>query len=107
MALTSKDDLWEHIQSMGKTPKPKVTTDAVPSIGRHCTFDLQQSSDIAEVRFYNDTLIITFRKTNARYRYLGVPESVYEELITADSKGKYFLKNVRDHYPCEKLKDDA
>jgi hypothetical protein len=33
------------------------------------------------------------------YRYFGVPEKVFAELLTAESKGRYFLDQIDDLYP--------
>lgn len=33
------------------------------------------------------------------WRYRGVPREVYEELLAADSKGRYMNDNVIDVYP--------
>jgi hypothetical protein len=38
------------------------------------------------------------------YRYLGVPPTVHDALMRAESKGKYFHRNIRDLYPFEKIK---
>ena len=35
------------------------------------------------------------------YRYFDLPFSVYEELMSADSKGAYFNEHVRDMYAYE------
>ncbi len=35
------------------------------------------------------------------YRYFDVPYSVFEELMTAESKGAYFNEHVRDMYAFE------
>ena len=32
------------------------------------------------------------------YDYRGVPAAVYEELKKAESKGSYFVKNIKDKY---------
>jgi hypothetical protein len=37
--------------------------------------------------------------TGRTYQYLEVPPEVYKELMKAESKGRYFLANVRDMYP--------
>lgn len=37
------------------------------------------------------------------YRYYEVPEAVYEELMRADSHGKYFMAHIRDRYRYERL----
>jgi len=34
----------------------------------------------------------------AVYRYLGVPAEVYQELLAATSKGKFFRENIQDRY---------
>lgn len=41
-----------------------------------------------EVEFHNGRV----------YSYSEVPSSVYEELVTAESVGKFFNENVRPHY---------
>ena len=50
----------------------------------------------------NGNLYVRFKETKysrARtYWYKGVPESVYQGLLAAPSKGKYFHANVRDRY---------
>jgi hypothetical protein len=41
------------------------------------------------------------------YRYLGVPPTVHDALMRAESKGKYFHRNIRDLYPFEKIKSSG
>jgi hypothetical protein len=45
----------------------------------------------------NDVLQIEFNRGHVR-NYFGVPPSVYREMITAGSKGKYYLKHIRDKF---------
>ena len=45
----------------------------------------------------DETLELEFRK-GAVYRYFGVPCTVFENLITATSKGAYFNRNIRDSF---------
>ena len=33
-----------------------------------------------------------------RYTYLGVPEAIYEALMRAPSKGRFFNAEIRDRY---------
>jgi hypothetical protein len=50
---------------------------------------------------YDDTrkiLQLEFR-SHAVYRYFGVPGSVYEELVAASSKGRYFNGAIRGRFP--------
>ncbi len=37
------------------------------------------------------------------YQYFDVPESVYEELMQAESKGKYFNAHIRNQYPYQEI----
>jgi hypothetical protein len=57
------------------------------------------SSVIEEVSYGYDMPVLTIWFRNGLvYRYFDVPESVYEELLTAESKGRYFNANIRDAY---------
>ena len=50
---------------------------------------------------YDETreiLHLEFR-IHAVYRYFGVPGSVYEGLVAAPSKGRYFNESIRGHFP--------
>ena len=56
------------------------------------------SSVLKAVAYATDeTLELEFR-TGAVYRYFGVPCTVFENLITATSKGSYFNNNIRDSF---------
>lgn len=37
------------------------------------------------------------------YRYFGVPEEEHRGLLEAESKGRYFIYNIRDRYRYEKV----
>lgn len=37
--------------------------------------------------------------SGAVYQYLGVSGRVYEQLLAAESKGRYFNDEIRDSYP--------
>ena len=45
-----------------------------------------------------EILQLEFR-SHAVYSYLGVPGSVFEELLSAPSKGRYFNGAIRGHFP--------
>ena len=36
------------------------------------------------------------------YTYFAVPKRVYEDFLTAESKGRFFHEHIRDHYPYRK-----
>jgi hypothetical protein len=54
---------------------------------------------------WTEVLEIEF-KSGSLYAYTGVPKSVYDGLIAAPSKGKYFHVHVKKGapYPCHKLR---
>jgi len=52
------------------------------------------------------TLEIEFR-SGARYRYLAVPATVFEELKKAPSKGRYFAQSIRGRYEFQRLRAAA
>ncbi len=37
------------------------------------------------------------------YQYFDVPESVYQEMMQAESKGKYFNAHIRNQYPYQEI----
>lgn len=46
-------------------------------------------------------------RSRAVYCYFAVPHSVYQNLMAADSKGSYFNRNIRGHFPYHRLADDT
>jgi lysyl-tRNA synthetase class 2 len=47
----------------------------------------------------NKVLYVQFR-TGKTYKYSGVQLAVYDSFLAAESKGKYFAGNIRNHYQC-------
>ncbi len=47
-------------------------------------------------------LEVVFRNGRA-YQYVNVPPEIYEHLVGAQSKGRYFLQHVRRLYPYWRL----
>jgi len=60
------------------------------------------SSDIASVGYEAGSLCIQFR-SGGKYMYYGVPASVYQGLMSADSHGKYFHAHVKPFYAYTRL----
>jgi len=62
------------------------------------------STDLAEVGYDpgSMTLEILFIK-GGLYQYFDVPEMVFQELLQADSKGRYLNMNIKKHYRYTKL----
>lgn len=63
-----------------------------------------RSRDIAIIGYdvETSTLEIAFR-IGGVYRYSGVPEEVYKDLMTAQSQGKYFDQNIKHQFPYQKI----
>lgn len=60
------------------------------------------SSNLSAVGYENGILYIRFHG-GQMYCYYGVPEFVYEELMSAPSHGKYFAAHIRNVYRYDKL----
>lgn len=63
-----------------------------------------RSSMISEIE-YDETeklLKLKFSK-GGWYEYKDVPKEVYNELLNAESIGKYFLANIKSKYETEKF----
>ncbi|MFA6232455.1 MAG: KTSC domain-containing protein [Rhodanobacter sp.] len=62
------------------------------------------SSDIRAIGYDEEsqTLEIEFNSGSV-YDYAGVPQSEYDGLMGADSKGRYFHANVKERYSFVKL----
>ena len=50
------------------------------------------------------TLAVEFAAGGVHH-YAGVPQTVYDEMAAADSKGKYFHQNIRGKYAGTKQTD--
>ena len=69
------------------------------------TTDVQvESSSLQTVGYASETrsLQITFRN-GRRYRYFEVPDEVHQELLRAESKGRYFNAAIKPAFVCERL----
>ena len=41
--------------------------------------------------------------SGAIYQYLGVPAQTYQDLLSAESKGRYFNQHIRNRFPFAKI----
>lgn len=57
------------------------------------------SSNIASIGYdqKTQTLEVEFLKSGV-YQYFDVPQAVYEEFISAESKGKYLANKIKGNY---------
>ncbi|MFH0984366.1 MAG: KTSC domain-containing protein [Candidatus Omnitrophota bacterium] len=63
-----------------------------------------RSRDLALIGYDNMTSIleVVFRAGGV-YRYQGVPERIYQELMSAPSHGTFFQRHVKAQYPFVKV----
>ena len=50
-----------------------------------------------------EKLSVSMRTNNATYSYAGVPQKLVNELNSAESKGKFFNRNIRGRFPATKI----
>ncbi|MCR4963730.1 MAG: KTSC domain-containing protein [Firmicutes bacterium] len=63
-----------------------------------------KSSNLAKVGYDAKHAVLKVQFTSgARYIYYDVPESVYRNLLNAESLGSYFYYNIRTSYRYEKV----
>jgi hypothetical protein len=48
------------------------------------------------------TLYLRFRSGDV-YRYFEFPEARFQDLLNAESQGRYFLSHIRNHFRYERL----
>lgn len=49
-----------------------------------------------------NTLELEFRNGHT-YCYFAVPKHIFDDLMTATSKGSYFNRNVKDRFPVQRV----
>jgi KTSC domain len=74
------------------SPTPNHVTSRIPR-------QSVQSSAIAKVGYTKRHHILEIEFVNgAVYRYLDVPVTVYRDLMSAESKARFYDSNIRKHY---------
>jgi hypothetical protein len=48
-------------------------------------------------------LHLRFRKTGDVYRYFEFPSAEYQAFLDAESRGRFFLAHIRDHFRHERM----
>ena len=63
-----------------------------------------QSRAIASVGYDRATNVLELELADGDvYRYFAVPSRVHQELLAADSIGRYFLSQIRDRYGYQRV----
>jgi hypothetical protein len=71
---------------------------------RLATFQEVMSSNLEAVEYDSDNAMLYIQfHSGSEYVFLDVPQDVYEELMEADSHGKYFWKHIRDRYEYHRI----
>lgn len=63
---------------------------SVPTNIRSITYD--QDNLLLEIKFYS----------GATYRYRGVPDAIYRQLVETEFKDEYVTRNIKPNYYCNK-----
>ena len=64
-----------------------------------------ESSHIDDVEWEDGKLLVTF-KDGSVYEYSDVPIGVYQELLGAESIGKFFYTEIRNRFDFTKRNED-
>jgi hypothetical protein len=64
-----------------------------------------ESKMLASVAYdtQNHILYLRFRKTGDVYRYFEFPAADYQAFLDAQSRGRFFLTHIRDHFRYERI----
>jgi hypothetical protein len=61
--------------------------------------EITNSSQIQKVKYNSETKVLTVTfKGNSTYEYYEVPITVFEELLTSESAGKYLNAKIKQIY---------
>lgn len=60
-----------------------------------------KSSNVVSVGYENNTLYVQYK--SGMYSYSNVDKTVYENLLKAESKGKFMNSEVKNKYSYKKL----
>jgi hypothetical protein len=64
-----------------------------------------ESSTLASVGYDETQFLLELEfRSGELYQYVGPSDHVYRDLMTAESKGRFFNQNIRDHFPYVRLR---
>ncbi len=67
-----------------------------------------ESSNLASIGYHAARRILEVEfHSGSIYRYLEVPKEVFAEIMSAESKGRYFTAHIRNGYRFERVKAGA
>jgi hypothetical protein len=63
------------------------------------------SSNLSSVGYDESKQVLEIEFNGGRvYQYFDVPKRIHEELMNANSHGKYFHRNIEDNYSYDQIK---
>jgi len=60
-------------------------------------------SSLIEAFSWHSGILVIYFHGNSVYAYSNVPIEVADALNSAESKGRYFINNIRDRYPLTRI----
>jgi hypothetical protein len=96
-ATIMREELFQKygIPDSPATKTVKTSKVSAPNINQ-MTYD---ESSVFSFIDYRDTVLILVFKSGGEYHYYDVPKSIYEDLLSAPSKGRYYHEHIKDQYP--------
>ena len=69
-----------------------------PTLQTIAPIKTDDSTAFSFIDYQNTVLILVFR-SGGEYHYYDVPKNIYEGLLSAPSKGRYYHEHIKDKYP--------
>lgn len=64
----------------------------------------KQEVESSVIRAVGHTRVLEIEFESGRvYQYFDVPEDLYNEMLTSDSKGRFFNQNIRNKFPYQEV----
>lgn len=84
---------------------PSSETAAVSTISAIGSRTQLHSSVLLAVAFSESKKILELEfRSGSIFQYLDVPPSVYQDLLNAESKGRFYNRRIKKHYKSQKVK---
>ena len=112
LTITITDENGNNLNSILVDSTPNEISKAIKALDRgmvgevpkfEMTYVGNRSSNVESIGWLNESLYVKFQHNTTLYRYDGVERTVYDEVLRADSIGKYLVANVKDKYNVTKV----
>lgn len=83
----------------------RILVEDMEDVERKMQREPVESSLVAKVGYVAEYKVLEIEFQDGRsYQYFGVPERVYKNLMSAESRGRYFNDRIRDAYIYGRIK---